>query len=94
MDNTTSEEIIQDVGVIDTTEQESSDLEFTLYNTNEEFIMSQIADITGLTTAQVKMLINFVYAEPEGFEDEIIEPEISEIEGIEKINGSVIIKLG
>jgi len=68
-------------------------LEFTLYSTNEEFIVSQIADITSLSLGEVRKLINFVYLEPIGFEDEIIEEQLS-LDFIEKINGSVIIRLG
>lgn len=72
----------------------SSVLEFTLYSTNEEFIMSQVADVTGLSLGQVKKLINFVYKEPENFEDETIEEAMPKLDFIEKVNGSVIIRLG
>lgn len=74
--------------------EEISVLEFTLYSTDEGLIIDRVASVTGLRLVQVKKLINFVYTEPKGFEDEVIEAEVGRIEGIEKINGSVIIRLG
>ena len=73
--------------------EESSVLEFTLYNVDENFIIDQISDVTGLSLVQVKKLINFVYLEPEGFEDEIVDLQPS-LDFIEKVDGSVIIRLG
>ena len=71
------------------------DLEFTLHSTDEGYAIEQIAFVTGLSLEQARMLVNFVYKEPTGFEDEIIEElQAQKIEGIEKVNGSVIIKLG
>lgn len=72
----------------------TSVLEFTLYSTDEEFVISQIADVTGLSVEQVKKLITFAYMEPENFEDEIIEELQPSLDYIEKVNGSVIIRLG
>ncbi|MCH8004289.1 MAG: hypothetical protein IH934_06705 [Nanoarchaeota archaeon] len=72
---------------------EISDLEFTLQSVDEDFIVSQIASVTGLSTFEVKKLVNFIYAEPQGFEEEVIDLE-PKLDFIEKINGSVIIKLG
>ena len=83
------------VGVNETAAAPSSSiLEFTLYSTNEDFIVSQIADVTGLSSGEVRKLINFVYLEPVGFEDEVIEDLQLSLDFIEKVNGSVIIKLG
>ena len=70
-----------------------SDLSFTLYSTNEDFIVSQIADVTGLSLGYVKKFVNFVYTKPENFEDEIVAQE-PKLDFIEKVNGSVIIRLG
>ena len=83
-----------DSGNETTTVEEVSILEFTLYSTDEDLIIDQVASVTGLRLVEVKKLINFVYTEPAGFEDEAIEAEAGKIEGIEKINGSVIIRLG
>jgi len=69
-------------------------LEFTIYSVDDSEIIGQVASVTGLNLDQVRKLINFVYAEPENFEDEIIEPQVTKIDGIEKINGSVRIRLG
>ncbi len=73
---------------------ETSVLEFTLYSTDEEFAISQVADVTGLSTWQARKLVTFEYLEPENFEDEIIEEPQPSLDYIEKINGSVIIRLG
>jgi hypothetical protein len=73
--------------------EEISVLEFTLYNVEENFIIDQISDVTGLSLVQVKKLINFVYLEPEGFEDEIVDLQPS-LDFVEKVDGSVIIRLG
>jgi len=90
--NSTSNETVS--GNESVAEEVISVLEFTLYSTDEDFTISQIADVTGLSLGQVKKLINFVYSEPEGFEDEIIEVLEPKLDFIEKVNGSVIIKLG
>jgi len=92
LDNITSNETLSGNGSI-VSAPETSILEFTLQSTNEEFIVSQVADVTGLSLVQVRKLINFVYLKPTGFEDEIIEERLS-LDFIEKINGSVIIRLG
>jgi hypothetical protein len=73
--------------------EESSVLEFTLYNVDENFIIDQISDVTGLSLVQVKKLVNFVYLDPKGFEDEIVDLQPS-LDFIEKVDGSVIIRLG
>ena len=73
--------------------EEISVLEFTLYNVDENFIIDQISDVTGLSLVQVKKLINFVYLDPRGFEDEIVDLQPS-LDFIEKVDGSVIIRLG
>ena len=73
--------------------QEISILEFTLYSADEDLVIGQVSDVTGLSVEQVKKLINFVYLEPEGFEDEDITVEPS-LDFIEKVDGSVIIRLG
>ena len=93
LSNTTSNE---DVGLNETTVStpESSVLEFTLYSTNEDYIVNEVAYVTGLNLGQVKKLINFVYKDPVNFEDEIIEPQVFGFGWIEKINGTVRIKLG
>lgn len=75
-------------------EPRSSVFEFTLFSVDEDFIVNQVSIVTGLSFGDVRKLITFVYAKPENFEDEIIEPEIGKIDGIEKVNGSVIIRLG
>jgi len=72
---------------------ETSTLEFTLQSVDEDFIVSQVAFVTGLSSFEVKKLVNFVYSEPEGFEDEVIDLQ-AKLDFIEKINGSVIIRLG
>jgi hypothetical protein len=73
---------------------EPSVLEFILYSTNEDYIVSQVADVTSLSLGQVRKLINFVYTEPSGFEDEVIEELQPSLDFIEKVNGSVVIRLG
>lgn len=78
----------------ETSAPEISTLEFTLYSTNEDFIVSQIADVTGLRLDQAKKLVNFVYLQPEDFEDEVIEDVGPSLDFIEKVNGSVVIRLG
>jgi hypothetical protein len=90
--NTTSNETV--LGNETTTVEEISILEFTLYSTDEGLIIDQVSSVTGLRLEEVKKLINFVYTKPAGFEDELIEAEAGRIEGIEKINGSVVIRLG
>jgi len=72
---------------------DSSELEYILSSTDEDIIINQVSEVTGLSLGQVKKLINFVYLEPIGFEDEVIEDQLS-LDFIEKINGSVIIRLG
>lgn len=69
-------------------------LEFTLFSIDEELIVNEISIVTGLSADDVRKLATFVYADPLGFEDEIVEPQVSQIDGIEKINGSVIVRLG
>lgn len=73
--------------------QEISILEFTLYSVDEDFVIEQVSDVTGLNLEQVKKLINFVYLEPEGFMDEEVTLEPS-LDFIKKVDGSVIIRLG
>ena len=74
-------------------ETQTSILEFTILSVDEDFIVSQIASVTGLSSFEVKKLVNFVYAEPAGFSDEVIDLQVK-LDFIQKINGSVIIKLG
>jgi hypothetical protein len=93
LDNITSNETLVGNELI-VPKPEISVLEFTLYSTNEDFIVSQIADVTSLSLGQVRKLINFVYTEPAGFEDEVIDEPVVSLDFIEKVNGSVIIKLG
>ena len=103
-ENITPVETAPDIGLGNATSNEttaglnetirSSVLEFTLYSTNEDFIISQVADVTGLSLSQAKKLINFVYFEPVNFEDETIEALQPPLDFIEKVNGSVIIRLG
>lgn len=71
--------------------QQKDALNFILYSTDEMHIIEQVAVVTGLDEDNVKSLITFVYLEPENFQDEFI-PEGTE--GIERVNGSVIIRLG
>ena len=94
--NATSIEILPSAGFNETAgiRQEDSVLEFTLYNIDEDFVISQIAIVTGLSIDDARKLVTFVYADPSGFEDELIEQGAGKIDGIEKINGSVIIRLG
>ena len=73
--------------------EQKSSLKFTLYSTDENHIVEQIAYVTGLNEENVRKLVTFVYLEPTGFEDETIEAE-AKVDGIEKVNGSVIIRLG
>lgn len=70
------------------------ELAFILYSTDEELIASQISEVTGLSVLQAKKLINFAYLEPQNFEDETIEDTATKLGFIEKINGSVVIRLG
>ena len=93
LENITSNENLMENGSI-VPVSEDFVLEFTLQSTNEEFIVSQIADVTGISPGDARKLINFVYLEPIGFEDEVIEPLQPSLNFIEKINGSVIIRLG
>jgi len=74
-------------------ETQTSILEFTILSVDEDFIVSQIASVTGLNSFEVKKLVNFVYAEPQGFSDEVIDLQVK-LDFIQKINGSVIISLG
>ena len=69
-------------------------LEFTLFTMDEGLIVNEISAVTGLSANDVRKLVTFVYADPVGFEDEIIEQGAGKIDGIEKINGSVIVRLG
>jgi len=94
--NDTIDSIVIDVAGNATSNEtkEISVLEFTLYSIDENFIVSQVADVTGLSLEQVRKLINFVYLEPQNFEDEVIEPQVANLDWIEKINGSVILRLG
>jgi len=64
-----------------------------LHSTNEEFIVNQVSSVTGLSVLQAKKLINFDYLGPVNFEDEAIE-SAPKLDFIEKVNGSVIIRLG
>lgn len=80
-------------GLINASLTPSNALEFILYSTNEEFIVSQVSSVTGLSVLQAKKLINFDYLSPVNFEDEIIE-SAPKLDFIEKVNGSVIIRLG
>ena len=77
-----------------TNETDYSVLEFTLFSRDEELIVNEISIVTGLSADDVRKLVTFVYADPAGFEDEIIEQGAGKIDGIEKINGSVIVRLG
>jgi len=95
--NETNNNIISNetsTGLNDTIAEETSVLEFTLYSVDENFIISQVADVTSLSLGEVRKLIDFVYLEPENFEDEIIEPLQPSLDFIEKVNGTVIIRLG
>jgi len=74
-------------------ETQTSTLEFTLQSVDEDFIVSQISIVTGLSSFEVKKLVNFVYAEPQGFSDEVVDTGLG-LDFIEKVNGSVIIRLG
>ena len=78
-----------------------SDIEFTVYSTDENYIVGQAAVKSGLTITEVKKIINFEYKSPQGFSDEVIEsvnivvPEIiTPDEGIQKVKGSVIVTIG
>ena len=84
--------IINETGAV-SNETQTSILEFTILSVDEDFIVSQIASVTGLSSFEVKKLVNFVYAEPAGFSDEVIDLQ-AKLDFIQKINGSVIIKLG
>lgn len=96
------EQLTNDIFDNETLEPELNDsvedvLEFTLSDIDESYIIDQAAFVSGLGLEEVKKFIKFVYKEPENFEDEVIEPLIEplkKIEGIEKINGSVKIRLG
>tara|TARA_Y100000310_G_scaffold296423_1_gene328670 strand:+ start:1458 stop:2798 length:1341 start_codon:yes stop_codon:yes gene_type:complete len=75
------------------TEDVISTLEFTLFSVDEDVIVEQISSVTGLSSAEVRKLVSFVYTEPQVFLDEVIDTEV-ELDYIQKVNGSVIIKLG
>jgi len=91
--NETNDNLIPTNETNNQTSGEISTLEFTLFSVDEDFIVDQVAAVTGLNSAEVRKLISFVYAEPQGFSDEVIDPKL-ELDFIEKVNGSVIIKLG
>jgi hypothetical protein len=74
-------------------EQQLNSLEFSLFSVDEEFIIENVATVTGLNLDNVRRLITFSYAEPTGFGDEEITVH-GKVDGIENVNGSVIIKLG
>jgi len=74
--------------------EEVTVLEFTIFSVDEDYILDQIAFVTGLRVKQVRKLVDFIYKEPEGFGDEVIEDVVGFPEGIEKINGSIIIRVG
>jgi len=93
LNETVSQEVVE-VGVNDSVRQEAPVLEFTINSIDENYILDQIVFVTGLNLQQIKMLVEFVYEEPIAFEDEIIEDMVGYPEGIEKINGSVIIRVG
>lgn len=79
------------------TSNETRVLEFTLHSINENSIVEQIAFVTSLSLGEVKKLIRFEYKEPEGFEDELIEESGSILpypDFVEKVNGTVIIRVG
>ncbi len=77
---------------------------FTLYDIDEDAIISQAAQVSGLSATQVKRAITFIYPPPAGYADELIDlpPVLSavpatvnaSIDGIRKVNGSVVITLG
>lgn len=78
--------------------EETRALELTLNSTDENYVMDQVAFVTSLSLEEVKKLIEFAYKEPENFEDEAIGPlpagQLLYPEGIEKVNGSIIIRVG
>ncbi|MBI3035367.1 hypothetical protein HYY71_03520 [Candidatus Woesearchaeota archaeon] len=74
----------------------SSVLEFTIYRFDEDYIMNQTAYVSGLSIEQVRKSISFIYKQPAESEDEVIEEPLQnvQLDGIRKVNGSVIITLG
>lgn len=71
---------------------------FVLSSVEDSEIIAEISLLTGLKTESVMKNIKFTYKEPENYGDETIgiSGEISnaKMEGFEKVNGSVIIRLG
>jgi len=85
---------ISDINQTLANETDEPVLEFTLFLTDEELIVNEISIVTGLSIADVRKLVTFVYADPLGFEDEVIGQPAADLGFIEKINGSVIVRLG
>ena len=72
-------------------------LEFTLYSTDEDYVIGQVAFVTDLSLSDVKKLIRFDYKNPENFVDEVVESlpqSVSYPDFVEKVNGTVIIRVG
>ena len=72
----------------------ASVLEFSVFSADEGLIVSQIAEVTGLHEDDVMKLVTFVYSDPVGAEDETIGQPSADLGFIEKVNGSVIVRLG
>lgn len=74
----------------------SSVIDFTLYSVDESYIINQTAYASGLSPEQVKRSISFVYKQPENFTDEVLQDTVqnAQIDGIKKVNGSVIVTIG
>ena len=71
---------------------------FRLSSVDDSEIITEISSLTGLKTESVMKNVKFIYKEPENYGDENIgtsgELENAKMEGFEKVNGSVIIRLG
>ena len=71
---------------------------FRLSSVDDKEIIAEILSLTGLKTESVMKNIKFIYKEPENYGDETIgisgEASNAKMEGFEKVNGSVIIRLG
>ena len=95
-DNSILNSIINNISINENLANETDEpvLEFTLFSIDEELIVNEISAVTGLRADDVRKLVTFVYSDPIGFEDEIIEQPAADLGFIEKINGSVIIRLG
>tara|TARA_Y100000310_G_C20681191_1_gene816053 strand:- start:1231 stop:2373 length:1143 start_codon:yes stop_codon:yes gene_type:complete len=78
--------------IIPTPIGENTDRTLILDTTNEDEIISRVSVSMNLTIYDISKMISFDYQKPTGGRDEIITK--TKLDGIEKVNGSIIIRLG